>query len=141
MTADESLSRFGLPPAAEHLGDIRALLADQAAKERAGDDREDDLAYLCCAQLFSHGLLEDVLVIWDAKNSGFDLHCSLDVQFLCGAGLRETKAYLLGHADEKAADALEYIEDCEDCGDFADFTPARHLARYRAYFQIDGPGH
>ena len=141
MTTDEALAKYGLVPADEHLDDIRILLGEQADKERAGDEREDDLAYLCCAQLFSRGLLEDVLIIWEAKNAGMDLHCALDVQFMCGAGLAATKAFLRQQTSGESAEALEYIEDCEEEGDFEGFTPEGQLERYRAYFGIAGAGH
>lgn len=85
-------------------------------------------------QLFSRGYLEDVLRIWDAKQSGFDLSVALDVQLLCGAGLTETKAFLALHEDPKAARALEYILECEATDDFLDFSPASRLEWYRAYF-------
>ncbi len=134
MTTEESLKRFGIVPSDESLPIIRDLLSQEAAAERAGRSREDDLALLCCVQLFSRGLLEDVLRIWDAKQSGFDLACSLDVQFLCGAGLQETKRYLASRAGADAAEALAYIQECE-LTDFEDFSPARHLEYYKAYFR------
>ncbi len=134
MTTEESLKRFGIVPSDESLPIIRDLLSQEAAAERDGRSREDDLALLCCVQLFSRGLLEDVLRIWDAKQSGFDLACYLDVQFLCGAGLQETKRYLASQAGADAAEALAYIQECEP-SDFEDFSPARHLESYKAYFR------
>ncbi len=94
------------------------------------------VAILCCVQLFSCGHLEDVLLIWSAKRSGFDLGCSLDVQFLCGAGLEETKRFLAAKGSREANEALEYILECEAAEDFDRFTPARYVDVYRRYFGV-----
>jgi hypothetical protein len=91
LNVEESLQRFGLVPPDEALLEIRALLAREAEAERLGKGREEDLALLCCVQLFARGLLEDVLRIWNAKSAGMDLRAYLDVQLLCGAGLETTK--------------------------------------------------
>lgn len=134
MNASESLKRFGLVPSDDALPHIRALLAQEADAERSGRDREEDLALLCCVQLFSRGVPEDVLRIWDAKQSGMDLGCFLDVQLLCGAGLDTTKHYLASRSDPASAAALAFLENCERAGDFADFSPQAHLETYQRYF-------
>jgi hypothetical protein len=136
MTADESLARFGLVPSEEDLPQVREILAREAEAECAGSGREDDLALLCCVQLFSHGKEEDILRIWDAKESGFDMASVVDVQFLCGAGLDATKRFLASQHDERAAAALSYIADCEKAGDFDEFSPEAHLQGYREYFGV-----
>lgn len=136
MTTDESLVTFGLVPADEHLPEIRRLLAHEAAIERSRNgEREEDLALLCCVQLFSRGFLEDVLCIWDAKCAGFDLGSYLDIELLCGAGLVQTKAYLRGAGRAEAVRALAAIEDAERSGRFADFSPGTYLSQQRAYFR------
>src|SRR5215468_9287385 len=137
MTATESLKRFGLVPADDALPEIRVLLAQEAAAEREGITREDDLTLLCCVQLFSRGLLEDVLRIWDAKQAGMDLGIMLDVQFLCGAGLDATKRFLASQHSDSAREALEYIVRCEATGDFEKFSPQTHLQQYRHYFRAE----
>jgi len=134
MTASESLALFGLVPSESSLPQIRAILEREAELERTWQEREDDLAVLSCVQLFAYGSLEDVLRIWDAKRSGFDLGIMLDVQFLCGAGLAETKAFLMADSSESAKSALAYINKCEEAGDFEDFTPNGYLKFYRQYF-------
>jgi hypothetical protein len=136
MTADESLARFGLVPAEEDLPAIREILAREAEAERTGGDREDDLALLCCVHLFSRGRPEDVLRIWDAKQSGFDMASVVDVQFLCGAGLDATKRLLASQTDERAAAALSYLIKCEKAGDFDRFSPPEYLQGYREYFGV-----
>jgi hypothetical protein len=134
MTADESLHQYGLVPGDESLPAIRKMLADEAANERAGRPREEDLALLCCVQLFSRGLLEDVLRIWEAKRSGMDLGFALDVELLCGPGVDKTKRFLAEQQTEEAAAALSYICKCDS--HFADFTPQKHLENYRRYFRV-----
>ncbi len=134
MNVEESLRRFGLVPADDALPAIRELLAREAAAERAGNAREEDLALLCCVQLFSRGLLEDVLPIWDAKSAGFDLGSYLGIQLLCGAGLEETKRFLRATSTPVARDAFARIQACEKAGDFEGFSPAAHLAEWRDYF-------
>jgi hypothetical protein len=137
MTVEESLRRFGLVPSDEALPHVRALLAQEAELERSGGEREEDLALLCCVQLFSRGLLEDVLRIWDAKRSGMDLGCYLDIQFLCGAGLAETKRFLAAQPGAAASEALAYLEECEEGGDLVGFSPQAHLEEYRRYFGVE----
>lgn len=137
MNTDDSLKRFGIVPPDEALNEIRGILASEAAAERAGKPRHEDLALLSCVQLFSRGALEDVLRIWAAKRSGMDLGCYIDVQLLCGAGLTETKAFLSSQPGIDAAAALSYIERCEAAGDFVDFSPSAYLGQRKRYFCAD----
>jgi hypothetical protein len=134
MDVTASLARFGLVPADEALPEIRKLLAREADAERKGMPREEDLALLCCVQLFARGELEDVLRIWDAKSAGMDLGCVIDVQLLCGAGVEKTKVFLESQGDAAAMAALRRIRECEAAGDFEAFLPADHLGHYREYF-------
>ena len=136
MGTEESLERFGLVPADAVLPGIRSLLAEEADAERQGKCREEDLALLCCVQLFACGLLEDVLRIWDAKSAGMDLGCAIDVQLLCGAGLEKTKQFLESQTGHAPMAALNAICESESAGDFETFSPADHLAYYRRYFGV-----
>lgn len=124
MNADECLRRYGLRPTGADLDAVRTLLAREI--EREYDEEGDrDLMRLCCVQLFHAGELRDVLLIWRAKGSSFDAHCTVDVQLLCGAGLAETKAYLGTEGSADAADALEWLAGCEETGDFGRFSVDR----------------
>lgn len=134
MTADESIQRFGLVPTDAALPEIRRLLAQEIEIERSGGEREEDLTLLCCVQLFSRGLLEDVLLIWEAKGASMDLGGVVSVQLLCGAGLRTTKDLLAAQPGTTAAVALRYLQGCENAGDFKDFSPDDYLDGYRTYF-------
>jgi hypothetical protein len=136
MTMEESLRRHGLVPSDESLPVIRYLLAHEVELERSGGHREEDLALLCCVQLFGRGALDDALRIWNAKTASMDLGCSIDVQLLCGAGLTATKHFLATHREAAAADALRYLEECEAAGNFRDFSPENHLEYYRRYFDV-----
>jgi len=115
---------------------VRSALAEETVRERGEQgDGNAELMRLCCVQLFNVGLLDDVLLIWDAKMAGFDTVSGLDIQFLCGAGLPATKAFLTAHAQvPEAEDALEYLSACEASGDFEDFTVQAWAARYARYF-------
>lgn len=136
MTFDEALQKFGLPASPADGDEIRRLLAEEIDRARRWEDGEEMLRTLC-VQLFSLGVVEDALLIWDAKHSNFDAGCGLDVQFLCGAGLSITKAFLAASKEPTAAEALDYLTLCERAGDFAEFSPAVWVAQYRRYYDLD----
>jgi hypothetical protein len=134
MDTDQSLARYGIKPNDADLPEIRALLQQEIETERKHGERIEDLALLCCVQLFARGQLEDVLLIWQAKQTSMDLACTIDVQLLCGAGLQATKAFLASQPSAHAASALQYITDCEAAGDFDDFSPSTWLDHCKDYF-------
>jgi hypothetical protein len=82
--------------------------------------------------LFLLGQLEDVELLWRAKRASFDTWCSFDIQFLVGAGVSSTLAYLHSIEKEWAEEARTYIEACQCARDFNDLESYRH-ARQR-YF-------
>lgn len=138
MNEDESLGRYGLRPASSDLDQIRELLGTQVARERQSQGNGDtDLMKLCCVQLFNAGLLNDVLVIWRAKESSWDAHCSIDVQLLCGAGLEATKEYLAAEGSHSASAALDYLRRCEAARDFTDFSVENQSRWYSRYYRVD----
>ncbi|MCX4386485.1 hypothetical protein OG777_06020 [Micromonospora peucetia] len=130
MDEDEWFRRHGLRPADLDL--VRELLAELSGQ---GWEADTLLMRLCCIQLFNAGLLDDVLRVWDAKESSFDAHCSIDVQLLCGAGLVETKTYLAAHPSPEAADALEWLLGCEETGDFEGFSVAGRSEAYARHYR------
>lgn len=108
MTEDELLQRYGLHPTGPDLDQVREILRGEVARERHRlGDGDTELMKLCCVQLFHHGSLADVLLIWQAKESGWDPHHSIDVQLLCGAGLDATKAFL---ADDSGGEARKTLK-------------------------------
>ncbi|WP_106094890.1 hypothetical protein [Enhygromyxa salina] len=138
MTEDESLARFGLHPRAEHLAEIRELLAVETAKERASQGQGDtELMRICCVQLFFAGTLADAPLIWSAKSASMDANGAIDVQMLCGQGLAATKAYLREHTSEAAAAALSRILDGERWDEFEQFSVEGERARHAAWYDIE----
>ncbi|MFI5933205.1 hypothetical protein [Actinoplanes sp. NPDC051494] len=133
MDEEASLLRFGLTPAGADLDAVRAVLREQGELDPYYQDVA--LMKLGCVQLFNAGRVEDSLVVWAAKESGFDAHCSIDVQLLCGAGLEATKAYLAADGSQEAADALRYLGECEATGDFTGFTPEGITRQWQRYYR------
>lgn len=137
MDTLERLIAFGIPPEERSLPEIRQILLAQIEREQRGQTREDDVAFLCAAQLFAKGLAEDILLIWKAKRSGFDLGSMIDVQMLCGLGIESTRKFLSDIATKEAADALEYLDACLLAGDFEGWSPEVQIMVYRKYFGIE----
>jgi len=129
---DESLRRYGLRPAAADLDAVRDLLRIETG--RSQDDQDTDLMKLCCVQLFHAGGLDDVLAVWQAKESNWDAHFAIDVQLLCGAGVEATKAYLAAEGSPAAAEALSYLAECEAAGDFDGFSVDRQARWWAEYY-------
>jgi hypothetical protein len=136
LTTEEHLAIYGLVPADDDLPRIRALL-DRELKARGEGTAVDDLALLCCVQLFSRGKFEDIGRIWAAKNTDFDFACMIEAHLLCGAGVEATKAYLKAQSDPELLEALANIEAWGD--EFDDFSPADHLRSYANYFSAQIP--
>lgn len=113
------------------LGEQVRLVADEIG--------DQFLMRLLCGLLFSLGHAEDSLSVWRAKQCNFDTHCGIDVAFLCGAGLEETKAFLAAVGTDEAAAALEYIRHCEACGNFAGFSVAGKVAELRRFYGAESP--
>jgi hypothetical protein len=137
MTYQELFQKFGLPASPHSRDEICQLLSQEIEREREGSAEIDrEVSRMLCLQLFSLGIAADALLIWDAKESSFDAHFGIDVQFLCGAGLEATKAFLAGSRAPSASDALEYLTECEQAGDFADWTPQSRIDQYRRYYSL-----
>jgi hypothetical protein len=135
MTNREALQKFGLPASPQHREEIRRLLTKEIKREKRGGSGEEMLRTLCL-QLFSLGIVEDSLLIWDAKQSSFDAGCGLDVQFLCGAGFEATKAHLAASSAPSASAALERLTECQQSGDFDNWTPQASIEQYRRYYGV-----
>lgn len=138
MNTEASLTQYGLKPKASDLPAIRALLREQLTTltqhEEETDEDLEELVYLCCVQLFAAAEPEDILLIWEAKESSFDMNCLIDVQLLCGLGMNRTRKYLSGLSDPDSREVLAYLAEAEVAGDFDEFTPEKQLAYYRQYF-------
>lgn len=135
MTYEDALQHFGLPASPESGMELRRLLASEIEKEERGESSEEMLRALCLL-IFSIGSVHDALLIWKAKQSSFDASCSIDIQFICGAGLAQTKGELAASKDPAGAEALGYLLECEAGGDFDDWKPDDWIARYRDYYGV-----
>jgi hypothetical protein len=132
---EEIIRQFGLHPAEQDLGEIRAIIREQAALRM---DAHTLLMKICCVLLFNAGHVTDSLLIWQAKQSGFDAACSIDGELLCGAGLAETMLYMGWEAsrDPEATKALAYIRSCAEPGGTLDgFAPEVQSAWYDRYYR------
>jgi hypothetical protein len=136
MTSEEALQKFGLPSSSGRRNEICQHLAEEIERERLEEGDQETLRTLS-VQLFSIGMVEDSLLIWDAKNCNFDTMCGLDIQFLCGAGLIATKTFLATTVKSEAHKALTYLIKCEEAGDFKDWSPQKWIAYYRYYYHLD----
>jgi hypothetical protein len=133
MTGAEALERYGLPPAMSDLPAIRALLIEEIERCRANRGNEP-LLRLYCLMLFSRGDMNDALPIWRAKMSNFDAGFGIDIQFVCGAGYDQTKAFLATSTLQDAKEALDYLENRR--ADFQGWTPLGHLAYWKGYYRL-----
>jgi hypothetical protein len=134
MTCKQALQTFGLPASPVYREQIRHLLAEEIEFAKRGEDGEEMLRILCI-QLFSLGVVEDALLIWEAKCANFDAGSSLDIQFLCGAGLQATRDFLAGSSAPAAVKALSCLNECEKTGDFEGFSPTAWITQYRKYYE------
>lgn len=111
-TIEAALSQFGLPSKLANRAAIIVALENQIRLEE--DEIGDQfLMRLLSAQLFSIGLVEDSILIYRAKSCNFDTCLGIDVQFLCGAGLEQTKDSLHRDGSDLALEALNYISERE----------------------------
>lgn len=134
MTSKEALQKYGFPALPGCRNAIRKLLTEEIERERREESDDGEMLRTLCVQLFSLGIVEDTLLIWEAKESSFDAHCGLDVQLLCGAGIVATKAYLEKSGESAASAALEYLISCEQAGDFDGWTPQTSIDEFRKYY-------
>lgn len=139
MDWDEVLGRFGFEPKDSDLPEVRALLRAEAEAERRELERGRDTALLLCVLLFRRGQAEDSMRVWEAKGSGFDLGCYLDLELTLGAGIEATEAFLAAHGSREASELLAAIRGWrEQNADFGPFDPPARLAHYRQYFGGEG---
>jgi hypothetical protein len=103
---------------------IRCLLEQEIASHENSWGIFESMR-LCGALLFLLAQMEDVGLLWEAKTANFDTMSGFDIQFLVGAGVAPTLAYLQQFEEEWAGDARVYLEECQQAGDF------QNLERYR----------
>lgn len=81
--------------------------------------------------------MQDSLLIWRAKESGFDNACNIDIQLMCGAGIDRTIEYLKSLHITEAEKAVERICECKKRGDFDDFNVRSYIEFYNNYYEIE----
>ncbi|ATQ76757.1 hypothetical protein CR152_21250 [Massilia violaceinigra] len=136
MNVEKSVDLYGLRPSNDdQLAGIRKILDGETEKERRKQgDGDTELMKLSCIQLFSRGILNDILRIWSAKTASMDADCSIDIQLLCGAGLDATIEFLKKTDNDLARSALLRIGKCEATGDFEDFTIHQKMKFCEEYY-------
>jgi hypothetical protein len=135
---------------------FRAVVLEELRRTLSPGDRsllrfllEQEIAYhktawgifesirLCGFLLFVLAQVEDVALLWEAKTTSFDTMCGFDTQFLVGAGVAPTLAYLQFIQEEWAQEARTYIEEGQKTGDFDDLERYRH--EMQRYFRAGKP--
>lgn len=79
-----------------------------------------DSIQLCSFMMFQLAHVEDVPLLWQAKQANYDTLLGLDIQLLVGAGVEETLHYLQQVSEGWAVEAASYIQQCQAGGDFED---------------------
>ena len=135
MNADDSLATFGTRPNEHDKECVRKLLKQQILQEKGDQGSGDvELMKLCCTQLFNNASIDDIFLIWSAKTSSMDADCTIDVQFLCWAGVGATKKLLYDFGGAEALSALSRLQSCEMAGDFEKFEPSVFFAQQENYW-------
>lgn len=133
MTEEECLRHFGLRPTPEQAEAVKTLLEEQTTLETSSQGRGNtQLMKLLCAQLFNTHAVEHSLVIWTAKTSSMDADASIDIQLMCGAGVPETRRFLLRVGEQAALARLDESLNAGDLDDFSADEYANELERYYA---------
>jgi hypothetical protein len=131
---EEILRAIHRDPTSDAGGLLRHLLDLEVADRKANNSGEyfENLDW-CGFLLYRVGDVRDVLTLWRAKQTNFDTGCNFDAQFLVGAGVDETIAYLRASSETDAAAALDYLLECQASGVFANLEEWRQwrLAYFR----------
>lgn len=117
---------------------IRFLLEQEMTCRENDYETDIEGIHLCGFLLFLLAQLEDVELLWQAKTTNFDTMCGFDIQFLVGAGVSPTVAYLHSIQQDWAKKARTYIEHCQRSGGFSDLEGYRHF-RQRYFFGAEPP--
>ncbi|MDJ0692410.1 MAG: hypothetical protein QNJ41_28465 [Xenococcaceae cyanobacterium MO_188.B32] len=94
-------------------------------REREDDNDLFENIYQCAFLLHQLGRVEDVLLMWRAKNLNMDVGSRLDAQYLVGAGVLETIKFLESSTDPLASDALRYVNAWRVSADLDDLPKWR----------------
>lgn len=130
---EKLLERFGIEPENQHRDSIRQLLQAEIRNEVSEDN---EYLKTLCVLLFYIGAVEDTLLIWAAKRKNFDASAYIDVQLLCGAGVKETMEFLQAQPNEDSQKQLAYLQNCEPY-DLEDFSKIEWMNGYKRYYGLD----
>ncbi len=133
MTEYDVLEQFGLVPKPDELPTIRRLLAEETEQTRKHNGNVP-LLRLFCIQLFAHGKVDDIFLIWRAKRSNFDAGCGIEVELLCGAGMDATKGYLSKQESQEAVEILKYLNEHQANSEV--WSPQAHLKFWQNYYKL-----
>lgn len=93
------------------------LIQEISARRKHSDDEFHENLYWCAFLLYQVGDVQDIELLWEAKNIDFDTACGFDVQFLVGAGVEATIQYLRERENSDAKAALDYMVAYNDASD------------------------
>jgi hypothetical protein len=102
--------------------EFREALSSRKAVDDAG---YFESIYQCALLLYLVGDPADVPLMWDAKHIDMDVGVGFDVQFLVGAGVAETVAYL------KTQGHLPIASYLEDARSYKEFDNLERWERFR----------
>jgi hypothetical protein len=95
----------------QHEVEYRGALDSSVSGDCEADDEDAfEYIYWCAFLLAQLGDPEDVIRLWRAKHTNFDVGCGFDTEALLGAGIHETLAYLSRDSSPEAAEARAYLE-------------------------------
>lgn len=116
---------------------IRFLMEQEIVCRQNDIETEDESIHYGGFLLFLLGQVEDVELLWRAKNANFDTACGFDGECLLGAGVASTLVYLSSIEQEWGQKARSYIEWAQQGGSLSDLESYRNW-KYQ-YFGLQPP--
>jgi hypothetical protein len=112
--------------AKEHHEQLREVFrAEMESRRATGGDQYFENLYWCAYLLWEVGDPSDVPMMWKAKGIDFDTAAGFDIQFLGGAGVEQTLAWLRSHGHENIERELATYPDVrENLDEWAAFSAA-----------------
>lgn len=95
---------------------IRELTRQEIAAVHDADSGCGDVLLACCWLLFMLGHVEDVALVWRAKNVNFDAHCYIDSVLLVSQGADATARFARSQGQTDLVEWVEgeWMRDAED---------------------------
>lgn len=86
----------------------RALDEDDVIDEEEGDEYCDGI-YQCAFFIYRLGNPRDTYLLWEAKHINMDVGCMMDTEYLLGADVDETLAFLRSEGTDMANAIFKYL--------------------------------